>query len=183
MPKKSFTLVEVLVAVGMFSIIVGTISGLFVSAISSQRKILATQELLDQVSYILEYMSRALRMAKKDDISIGEETKDCCLSGYKVNYCTSTGSDIIFRNYQNQCQRFYLSGNQIYEAKEGTSPLSLTSQFLKVNSLKFFLSGENQIDNLQPRVVIFLEIEGRGKNPPKIQIQTTISQRDLDVQY
>jgi hypothetical protein len=169
---------ELLVVIAIFSIAIGSITGIFISGLSSQRRILAEQDILNQISYAIEYMGRAIRMAKKDDISISGQTKNC-LSGNKVNYETPTESEIKFRNYLNQCQRFYLSSNQIFEEKEGTV-LALTSPKIKVNTLKFKIFGESQDDTYQPRVTIFMEIESSGK---KLQFQTTISQRDLDVQY
>jgi prepilin-type N-terminal cleavage/methylation domain-containing protein len=178
---KGFTLAELLVVIALFSIIVGAISGIFFSGLSVQNKILVTQEIVDQTSYVLEYMGRALRMAKKDDLSFEGQTKNCLL-GNKVNYETIGNSEIKFRNYQNQCQKFYLYQNRIFEEKEGIS-LPLTSPTIKINSLKFNLIGGGQDDNLQPRVTIFLEVEGGRKHPSKMKIQTTISQRDLDVQY
>jgi hypothetical protein len=72
-----------------------------------------------------------------------------------------------------------LSANQIFEDKDGTI-LALTSPTIKVNTLKFRVFGERQDDAYQPRVTIFMEVEGKGE---KLQFQTTISQRDLDVQY
>jgi hypothetical protein len=101
-----------------------------------------------------------------------------------VNYAVfDSGRELRFRNYQNQCQRFFLFENQVYEQKDydtGGSSFSLTSPTLAVTSLKFEVLGESQNDNLQPRVTIFMELEGKGR---KLQLQTTISQRDLDVQY
>jgi prepilin-type N-terminal cleavage/methylation domain-containing protein len=174
---RSFTLIEMLVVIGIFSLIIGAVSDLFLSGIFSQKKILTEQDLLNQTGYLLEYMGRALRMAKKDDIG-GVN----CLPGEKVNYKVNPAqNEIVFRNYNNECQRFFLDGTQIKEEKNGIV-LPLTSSALKVDSLKFSISGQEQTDNLQPRVTIFLEIEGQ-KYQPKIKIQTTISQRDLDVQY
>jgi prepilin-type N-terminal cleavage/methylation domain-containing protein len=175
---RGFTLIELLVVIAIFSIAIGSITGIFISGLSSQRRILAEQDILNQIGYAIEYMGRAIRMAKKDDISISGQTKNC-LSGNKVNYETPTESEIKFRNYQNQCQRFYLSSNQIFEEKDGTV-LALTSPKIKVNTLKFKIFGESQDDTYQPRVAIFMEIESRGK---KLQFQTTISQRDIDVKY
>jgi prepilin-type N-terminal cleavage/methylation domain-containing protein len=177
-PPTGFTLVELLVVIGIISLTIGTVSSLLLSGISSQSRILAEQEVSDQVSYLLEYMGRALRMAKKDDLG-GVN----CLSGDKVNYEINPEKNAIkFRNYRDECQRFFLDGNQIKEERTGIV-LPLTSPALKINSLKFDLSGESQADKIQPKITIFLEIEGRGRNPPKIQIQTTISQRNLDVKY
>jgi len=62
----------------------------------------------------------------------------------------------------------------------------MTSSAFKINTLKFKLSGERQDDSLQPRVTIYSEIKGAGQKPeerPQIKIQTTISQRNLDIQY
>jgi prepilin-type N-terminal cleavage/methylation domain-containing protein len=176
---RGFTLMELLVVIAIFSIAIGAISGIFVSGLSSQRRVLAEQEILNQISYVIEYMGRAIRMAKKDDIRIGDTEKHC-LSGEKVNYeVSSDKTKITFRNYQNQCQSFYVSSTQIFEDKDGTTS-DLTSPKMKVNTLKFEISGQGQEDNLQPRVTISIEVENRGR---KLQFQTTVSQRDIDVQY
>jgi len=179
MKSRGVSLIEMLAAVAIFAITIGAISGLFISAIRTQRRILATQELLDQTSYVLEYMGRALRMAKKD-------TSLVCLSTAKnyengtnwirfLKFESATGTDV--------CYYFYLSGNRIYESKGGAAGISLTSEKLTVNFLKFVVSGDDlPTDTLQPRVTIFLEIFGKGATgeQPKIQIQTSISQRPLD---
>jgi len=174
--KKSFTLTELLVVIGLISLISGTVIGVYISGVRVQRKILEDQEVLSQINYALEYMGRAIRMAKKDDVEIGGQTKNCCPQD-KVNFCQNSNSEILFRNSQNQCQRFYLSSNAIYEEIVGVSNFPLTS--IKINSLKFNLSGAPQGDQLQPRVTIFIEAETKGQK--KLEFQTTISQRDLDV--
>jgi len=191
---KGFTLIELLVAVSIFVTVIVIISGLFVQAIQGQRRNLAYQELLDQTSYVMEYMSRSIRMAMKDDIAIWEfdDTIDC-LSGNKVNY-EYTNQCLIFRNYKNECQFFCLEGTTLTAAITATgggpipppSTTHLTSPELEVYSLWgagtpwVNLSGQGQEDNLQPLVIIGLEIEGRENT--SIRIQTSISQRNLDVE-
>ena len=155
--------------------------------IREQRRALATQKLLDETSYVLEYMSRSIRMAKKDDVEIGGVTKNC-LSAEKVNYeLTLTGQGgIKFRNYKNECQEFFLENYQLKEKKDAATPLAMTSSAFTINTLKFNLIGASQGDQLQPRVTIFLDIQGKGQRPeekPQIKIQTTLSQRNLDIQY
>jgi len=180
MTSKGVSLIEMLAAVAIFAITVGAISGIFISAVRSQRRILATQELLDQTSYVLEYMGRALRMAKKD-------TAGSCLTtcGANCNYENPGGniSRIKFIDYNNVCTEYFLdtATGQLKKTAGGTTS-ELTSTKLTVNSLKFNLSGESGNDTLQPRVTIFLDILGRGTTErPEIQIQTSISQRPLDV--
>jgi prepilin-type N-terminal cleavage/methylation domain-containing protein len=194
--QRGVSLIEMLAAVAVFAITVGAISGIFISAVRSQRRILANQELLDRTSYVLEYMGRALRMARKDDIDYGDGAKNCLTTGDKINYeatssrtlldgITYTGPGIKFRNYHNDCQEFFvdISDLKLKESINSGAPVSLTPSQLQV-FLQVYLSGQNPPpDNLQPRVTMFLDILGReaAGSRPEIQIQTSISQRQLDV--
>lgn len=177
---KGFTLVEILVAVAIFSIIIGIASATLLSGLQAQRKTLATGELLDQTSYALEYMSRHLRMAKKELAAPG------CLSQNGLNYeITRGGKGLKFINYRDLCQEFFLdkNTNQLKESKGGLEEF-LTSAELEIRAFNIKLVGESQADLNQPKVTIFLEVKGRGQKPeerPEIKIQTTISQRALDI--
>lgn len=167
---KGFTLVELLVGVAIFSIIGGIAAGAFTSGLRAQRKSLAYHELLNQTSYLMEYMSRAVRMARKD---LDGNCIDAKLS-YKI-----IGSGVKFENYKGECQKFYLSASQLKEEKAGISS-NLTSSHLQVANFNIGLSGETQTDELQPKVTLSLEII--GKEQSKIRIQTTISQRNPDIE-
>jgi len=170
--NKAFTLIEMMVTVLIFSIVIGAVIGVFVSALQVQRYNLAYQQLLDQTSYAMEYMGRAIRMAVKDD-GVG-----CISSGF--NYQDSA-SGIKFVNYKGECQEFLLEGGQLKVEVDSGGKIPLTSDDFNVTSLDFEVSGDEVDDNLQPRVTIFTEIQGGGAGPqPEITIQTTISQRNLD---
>jgi len=173
MATRGYTLIEILVAISIFFVVIAAPSGFFVSALKGQQKALASQELLDNVSYALEYMSRSLRMAKKDD--------------NKLNYATTT-QGIKFRNYQDKYQEFYLEDGRIKEDKTGyAQPLFLTSNDIEISKFEISIKGETQEDIIQPRVTLLLEAIGNrpaiASLQPVIRIQTTISQRNLDVQY
>lgn len=172
MKSKGFTLIEMMVTVLIFSIVVGAVIGVFVSALQIQRYNLTYQQLLDQTSYAMEYMGRAIRMAVKDD-GVG-----CISSG--LNYQGDT-SRIKFVNYKGECQEFLLENNQLKVRFDSGGKIPLTSDDFNVTSLSFGISGESDADNLQPRVTIFMGIQGTdSKVQPKIAIQTAISQRNLD---
>jgi len=187
--KVGFTLIEMLVAVLVFSIIIVSISGIFIFSVKEQRKLLNNQILLDQVSYALEYMSRALRMGIKQSSELPS-----CLDYEGQNYKVyESGGTIRIRFINalqdNDCQEFYLENNQIMQAKgiiNSATPtvINLTSSgYVKINSLKFNVSGESQEDYLQPRVTFSIEAEPVGGNlKTPLKIQTTITQRTLDIQ-
>jgi len=190
--KNAYTLIEVLTTIAIFLLISGSVTGLFLSSVMTQRKALASQKLFDNISYTLEYMSRALRMAKKD---INGE----CLNGLpKYNYSASSQgvTGVRFINYHYKCQEFYLANNGRISQRlsnttssaglVGTDTELTPSDFIvSTSTSKFLIFGADQADNLQPRVTIFLDIETKGQKPEskaRIKIQTMISQRDLDVQ-
>jgi len=169
--NSAFTLVELLVVIAIFSTLIVAIIGIFVAGVRQQRIALANQTLLDQASFALEFMSRTLRIANKE---LGQG----CLSQLGLNYeITHAGSGIKFINTleAGDCQEFFVESGRLKYFKLSTGQtLPLTSEKLQVNVLNFNLIGQSQDDNLQPRVTLFLDING-------LKLQTTVSQRNLDV--
>lgn len=187
--NKAFTLIELLVAVFIFTLVVGLSSAVFISGIQLQRRALASQKLLDEVGYALEYMSRAIRMAKKERYCTDPADPATCYcltgSGHGYNYeITREGKGLKFINYKNECQEFFweAADNQLKESKDGGQAVAFTSAGFEVKSFNIQLSGESQEDNEQPRVTFFLEIKSKGLGGPEVQLQTTISQRNPDIQ-
>ena len=172
--NKAFTLVEMLVSILIFSIIIGAATGVFVSAIKLQRYSLTHQQLLDQTSYAMEYMSRAIRMAQKDDDT-------CGFSG--ENYGLVGSDSIEFKTYHGQCWRFFLEDERLKIDKDGDGPelpYDLTSDKFKVETFKVDVSGDEA--EKQPKITIFMEVQGIGVgSQPRLRIQTTISQRNLNI--
>lgn len=176
--NRGFTLVELLITITIFSIVITGFLGLFSSAFKYQKESLDSQYLLTNASYVTEYMSRALRMAKKDDSS-----GSCTGTGY-LNYA-ATINGIRFLNYHEKCQEFILDGNKLKVGISETAfpPVSgdfLTPTNLDVEKLEFDISGETQEDNLQPKITFVLKVK---IGEQRLNLQTTISQRDLDVEY
>jgi len=176
--KKAFTLIELLTTITIFSIVVTAFLNLFSSAFQEQRKNLIQAYLLNNASYITEYLSRALRMAKKDMTGI-------CI-GEKENYQNPGGeiSRIKFLNDDEECQEFFFdSADEMLKiAREGVS-LPLTPSNIKVKNLKFEILGASQTDKLQPKVTIVLKLKTTSQPSLELEFQTTVSQRQLDVQY
>lgn len=191
--QRAYTLIEVLISVAIFFTVIAGPTGLFIFSLKNQNRILSTREIVDNSSHVFEYMSRALRMARKElDCDFRGEPETCsCLkdNGYGFNYeITRQGKGIKFKTSQQPsvCQEFFWDStdNRLKESKDGSEPIPLTSDDLEVISFKFKEAGFPQDDNDQPRVVIFLEITKKSQTQaPKIKIQTVISQRNLDVRY
>ena len=172
MNKKGFTLIELLVVSSIFSVILIALSGIFISSLKAEQNILGTKKILGETSYAMEYMTRALRMAKKDK-------SGACITAGK-NYETSGGKTAItfINSLQNDdCQKFYLQNGQLkYDTFLGTQ--NLTSPNVTIETLKFNVSGDTIGDNLQPFVTIY--IEAKTNSTPAIKLQASVSQRNPD---
>lgn len=205
---KGFTLIELIVVMAIFLIVIGTGISIFISIVQYQKRILAEQELLNQASFLVEYLSKAVRMAKKDT------TGDCLGAGY-VGYIylltrPDTANDFyrgirfINQSDNDACQEIYLDNSDVnnpvlkeiknYIPGENNPEVSLTSTKLKVNSVRFGINGRDGLissgvdgakedDGFQPRVTIYLDIKVQGSSEQPIKkIQTTISERNLNEQ-
>jgi len=190
---RGYTLIEILVAAGIFFVVLAGPTGLFISSLRSQTRILGLREIIDNSSHVFEYMSRALRMAKKELNCIDKYDPTTCFclksNGYGFNYeITRGGKGIKFNNYQEPpvCQEFFwdINDNRFKESKNDSVPIPLTSDDLEITLLEFESFGEGQADDSQPRVTVFFDITKKGAlDFPHTRIQTTISQRNLDVMY
>ncbi|MBU1045563.1 prepilin-type N-terminal cleavage/methylation domain-containing protein [Patescibacteria group bacterium] len=170
--KKGFTLVEIVVVTGIFSVLMIAISGIFIAALRAERNVLASKKVLGELSYAMEYMTRALRMADKDN------TGFCIPSG--SNYQLTARSGIKFINIlqSGACQEFFADNGKIKYAT-GAEELELTSSNINVSALKFEIINETESDNLQPFVTI--QIEADTPNSAVLRLQTSISQRNPDI--
>ncbi|MBC7073922.1 prepilin-type N-terminal cleavage/methylation domain-containing protein [Candidatus Parcubacteria bacterium] len=181
--KKAFTLIEILVVLGIFSIFVVGAINVYLSAVRVQSRAISMQQMLEQINFALEYMGREIRMAKKDDVQILNFPPKHCCPGDKVNYCTSNqNTQITFRNSKNNCHTFFLSSNQIFEKEEGTQRELTSLSAVRIKNLKFIVTGEGQEDKIQPKVTILIETAPTFDPQTSFYFQTTISQRDLDIE-
>ncbi len=188
--SRGFTIPELLVSLFIFSLVIVGAGGLLVSSIGVQKRAGAQQELMDQASYLAEYISRALRQARKELV----DAPSNCLTtaGRGFNYELNPSKDRIrFLNRNEQCQQFLLSGTQIMEqtSSDATAAnfgpeIATTSNNLQVTILKFFISGAGQDDNFQPKATFAIELKGKVLQAgfqPVTRIQTTVSQRNIDI--
>jgi len=176
---KGFTLMELLIVSGMFSILIIMIASIFVSALRIENNVFATKKVLSQISYSVEYMTRALRMAEKDT------GQGCILRGNNY-YILDGGKKIIFRNAlqdDGDCQEFFMEDKQLkYKIHKGLpseKTFELTSSDINISELKFTAHGQDQSDDFQPFVTIY--IEAQSSDSPVLEIQTSVSQRNPDI--
>jgi Tfp pilus assembly protein PilW len=184
---EGFTIIELMVAVFVFVLVIITATDIFVSMIRNQARALNRQELLNQASYAVEYVSRALRMAVK---AADTNCLSTAGSSYETTHVVSgVANGIKFINHNNNdvCQEFYWDSSALAleESKGGVIIPLIASDAsnIKVDYFKAAVYGETDSDTYQPRTTISMKFHiGDGVNQVIQQVQTTISQRNLDIQ-
>ncbi|MDF1498379.1 MAG: prepilin-type N-terminal cleavage/methylation domain-containing protein [Patescibacteria group bacterium] len=167
-----FTLIEMLVALGLFSMVITTAIGIFVSGSSAQKKAMDLFEVQREANYIMETISRELRMAK--DINIDQSNNnDSNLTftnhnGDLITYCISDvdgvcGSGVGYEYFS------------IDFDNDGTGTrVSSTDVILK--NLKFY-TNDFSSGNKQSFVTILMDVKSRKRDDTNIKLQTSISMR------
>jgi prepilin-type N-terminal cleavage/methylation domain-containing protein len=180
--KKGFTIIEMLIASVVFSIIFGAAVGMLVTSMKLQKYNLLHNELLNQTSYASEYIARFLRMAVKSPAA------GTCIPAGSNYQILNGGSKIKFLNYKGGCQEFFLNASNKIEVKitdisSGNIILSapLTSADFQIVNLLFSVAGDSGGDSQQPRATFYMELRGtKLPTNPSVKIETTVSQRNLD---
>ncbi len=193
--NKGFSLIEILVVIGVFSGLVTVITGIFVSNLRMQRKAMATQRTLGEISYVMEYINRTARMAITDDAG------DCIGSDNAYyTYDVPGGDDgvgealqfmYIDENREEKCVRFFLDeddGVMKKGIREGGdwSDYDLTSGFLDIRDFYVYVNvhpdGDGTLYEDQPSATVHLEVEETDIGWWDVKLQSTITRRSLDIE-
>lgn len=194
--RKGFTLIEMLIVFSVLSVVLSAIVGYFISIIKTQNYILASQQLYDQTSYAMDYMYKIIRMTKKDKTASFVSCASAADYNFNPSVTTTPSSSLQFLKVdrvlsEKVCQKFELVGSTIQTTigPPGggigggiTSPL--TSNDIIVTKLQFNVEGDGGtaiLDKVQPRVTITLEAHSKRIPTSTIKLQTTVSQRDPDI--
>lgn len=205
--QKGFTLVEAMIAVGIFTVVMTIGIGSIISVSSTQRKTQSMRAVTDNLSFLMEEMARSMRLGSyffcsEDDSPSILELVDAGVEA------TQNGVDcksIVFEpfwdfqagNIDNQVMysiRDDQDGNGTIFKKDFDNPsfdssdlLAMTPKELNIDAEKsgFTVIGAGQETfgvPLQPRVTIVLIGTVKiGGVETEFNLQTTVSQRLLEV--
>lgn len=164
--SAGFTIVELIVAVFVFSSVSLIASGVFVSAVKFNRKALNIQRADENTRNILEMMAREIRVANTID-------------GSDTNCPASSVSSLSFTHPVNGKIRYFLSGTEIHREIDNKDSV-VSSGNIRITELKFCLKGLGAGDQKQARVTVQMALEsGQGNEMITSRAQTTLSQRRI----
>lgn len=177
--QSAFTIIELLVATALFVVIVAIASGSFVSALRTQRAMVALMAANDNVSLAIEQMAREIRTGTEFCININNSCSDS-----KLVFTNYKGKQTIYQLGTKTISRVFLQkGVKIGILQKGNQ--QITADNVDVQNLKFIVSGNKTNDDQATRVTIVIKVAVPQKGFIGVRgaftnLQTTISVRNLE---
>ncbi len=171
MSNRGFTLLEMIVALGVFSVAILLSVSSFLSLQNAEKKIQSAVNIQNNLRFAMEVMAKEIRTGESYHCGAdsGTEPLDCLSGSSSLTFKNALGQTIIYRKIDSSIQK---------SSDGGTVFQPLTSPDIKVDEFKFFVIGAPSNENLQPRVLINLKASGQvGVNLNEVSLQTSVSQR------
>ncbi len=165
--RQGYTLIELIIAVGLFALIMLLASGAYLLMINLNRQAQATATGINNLSFALESMTRDIRTGAGYDCG-GQSS--CQVSSFS------------FKNENGAAVTYNLSGSALQKTL-GATPSILTDPSVTVSSLTFYVNGAIKGDAQQPRVTIIVSgtvSSGPGKIQP-FTVETGATMRGTDL--
>lgn len=168
-----YTLIELIVAVGLFALVMMLASGAYLMMIDINRRTQGIASGIDNLSFALETMTRTIRTST--NYGCPAAGQDC-----------SDGTTFSVKDPAGQTVSYTESGGAITQTTNGVT-VSLTDPSTQVTSLKFYAIGTKSYssdgDTEQARVTIIVSgtvSSGPGQTTP-FTIETGATMRGTDI--
>lgn len=191
-----FTLIEMIVAMGVFTICVVLIVGSLISLNNASRKERAIRVAMDNVGAAIDSMSRNIRMGSQFHCGCGASGSggtqpytggDTTFPGGIRNCPASTGTGDVCMAFEGQDGSdtavndqvvYKLLNGQVWRSIDsGANYLAMTAPEINITKLTFFIDGAD-VDTNQPVVRIVMRgVAGRGAIATPFLVQTSVSAR------
>lgn len=179
-----FSLVEMIVAVGLFAVVMLISMSALLALLDANRKARALESVINNLNIALDGMVRAVRMGSVYRCGAGDVTvpQNCEVTGdSSITFLKYGGDRLDTEHYW----EYAFVNNRLYktEGSSGTS-IPVTAPEIHIESMQFYVAGATPGDTLQPKVVVVIKgTAGASSNKTKtsFSIQATAVQRVLDL--
>ncbi len=180
--ERGFTLIELMVALGIFAIVMTLVSGGYLLLIAVNREAQASATGVNNLSYALDTMARTIRTGTMYSC----EPQSSYLTTPSVKDCSATaGSSLGVVDQNGKPTIFALSADKAITLN-GTR---ITDTAITVDRLNFYVQGSTPRSNVlqdtqQPSVIIVVQgtvSQGPGKPSRTFNVQTTAVMRSIDL--
>ncbi len=181
--QQGFTLVELIVAMSLFSIIVVVISGIFMQTVKFQKIVANRAAAIDNLGLAMEEMARGVRTGVLfDQLNLDGSLVERVLLTFTDYRGQAITYSLGLENNRNRVMKKVISNDPNDPNQENYGPLPITSSNIEITDLKFILHGKNKAsggqgdpNNIPPRITISMTAKGIYSEP--FTLQTTVGAR------
>jgi len=177
---RAYTLLELIVSIGIFSIVMLTATGAYIKLIDLDRQARGTNDVVSNLSFAVDSMTRAVRT--------GKDYK-CNITGTNCTNTSSPGTSLRFTDEQGRTVTYELESGQIKATivplTGSTISAKLTDPRITVSTLNFYVRGVSVESGtkIQPQVTFIIAgsmVTGPGKTV-NFSIEGGATQRVLEL--
>lgn len=180
---RGFSLIELMVSVGLFAIVMTVSVGTLLALIDANRKAQSLKSVINNLNFSIDSMGRALRTGQTyychtaTTVASMPQGRRSCANG-------STG--ITFRNDANARVGFRFAGGgierRIIDGSNDSGWIKLTAPEVQISDMRFYVTGAEAGDGIQPLITMSIRGEAGVQlaTESSFNIQTTVTQRVLD---
>lgn len=171
--SRGYTLIELMVAIGLFAFVMTLTSGAYLMMISFNRRAQALASGVDNLSFALETMTRSIRTGHSYNCGgLGD--------------CPSGANSFVFTDVSGKSVTYTTSTQSDGSATVGditANGVAITSPNVNVTGLTFVAAGTANTDAIAPNVIIRVSgtvSAGPGRTEP-FTIETMAEMRGTDI--
>lgn len=167
--RKGFTIIEILVAGFIFSVLLVLVGGILTQTINLQRRVFSAQEIQENALYAVETLSRDIRESRLCTVP------EACTTGPQTSLQIEhpTRGTIIYS---------FDESRGVITKTEGSLTVDITSADVNFTRFNFYVFHQ-AIDNMQSKVVMVISVKNRLGPVVTIDSQITAISRDFSDEF
>ncbi len=173
---RGYTLIELIIAIGLFALVMLLASGAYLMMISLERQAQGIATGIDNLSFAIETMTRDIRTGTAYSCGVVLDQGDCLGGSDSFSFKDSNGATVTYARGMQPPPNDAIQGI----TKDGAM---LTDPSVNIISLTFYTTGTSKSDNAQPHVTITISGEvlyGQGRTET-FHIETGATMRGTDL--
>jgi len=169
--KNGFSLIEMIIAMGIFTVVISVVAMVFSNSSSYQKRILAGQEVENNARYIAEFISRELRTARE----INSSQRSASLNDSDLSFVNYKGENITYC-LANEAGACGADGEFIARVNLTDAQVINTSS-VRIDNLKFITNDFSALPPQQKIITVFFTVQSLDNPNIKLDMQTSITAR------
>ncbi len=186
--QRGYTLLELIVSLGIFSVVILVVMGAYLTLISLDRLARANSQLATSLSFGIESMARSLRTGSEFVCNGNTNSPNCSAGGTSISFCLDGRTCRDGDSDEQYLTTYFLRSNGTIGQCSGrlctdSASEPLTDSRIRINDLRFYVRGVGSGDREQPQVTFVLAgamTTDQGEETT-FNIQTSATQRLLEL--